>query len=127
LLFRLPEGTSTGRQAVSAFKTTLFQSFFAPELREQSGCRAVTVLYVLGAWGRSAVLWLCGGDMRLWRDLGAHAGVRAAGKSDHDLPHATAVADFRQRKTAEPSLAKHGSVVRIVPVRIAAKHRGLSL
>lgn len=44
LLF-FPEGTSTDGQQVLPFKTTLFQSFFAPELRDVIWVQPVTVLY----------------------------------------------------------------------------------
>ena len=44
LLF-FPEGTSTDGLQVLPFKTTLFQSFFAPELRDVIWVQPVTVLY----------------------------------------------------------------------------------
>jgi 1-acyl-sn-glycerol-3-phosphate acyltransferase len=44
LLF-FPEGTSTDGQQVLPFKTTLFQSFFAPELRAVLQVQPVTVIY----------------------------------------------------------------------------------
>lgn len=44
LLF-FPEGTSTDGQQVLPFKTTLFQSFFAPELRQQVAVQPVSVVY----------------------------------------------------------------------------------
>ncbi len=44
LLF-FPEGTSTDGQQVLPFKTTLFQSFFAEELRDEIQIQPVTVIY----------------------------------------------------------------------------------
>lgn len=44
LLF-FPEGTSTDGRQVLPFKTTLFQSFFAPELREEIWVQPVAVVY----------------------------------------------------------------------------------
>jgi len=44
LLF-FPEGTSTDGLQVLPFKTTLFQSFFAPELREEIYLQPVAVVY----------------------------------------------------------------------------------
>lgn len=44
LLF-FPEGTSTDGLQVLPFKTTLFQSFFAPELRDEIQIQPVAVIY----------------------------------------------------------------------------------
>ncbi len=44
LLF-FPEGTSTDGLQVLPFKTTLFESFFAPQLRDQIAIQPVSVLY----------------------------------------------------------------------------------
>lgn len=44
LLF-FPEGTSTDGMRVLPFKTTLFQSFFGPELRQKMHIQPVTVIY----------------------------------------------------------------------------------
>lgn len=44
LLF-FPEGTSTDGMQVLSFKTTLFQSFFAPELRDRIFVQPVSVYY----------------------------------------------------------------------------------
>jgi 1-acyl-sn-glycerol-3-phosphate acyltransferase len=44
LLF-FPEGTSTDGQLVLAFKTTLFESFFAAELKDRIAVQPVTVFY----------------------------------------------------------------------------------
>ncbi len=44
LLF-FPEGTSTDGLQVLPFKTTLFQSFFAPELKHEIAVQPVTVIY----------------------------------------------------------------------------------
>ncbi|MCX7565485.1 lysophospholipid acyltransferase family protein [Sulfitobacter sp. F26169L] len=44
LLF-FPEGTSTDGQQVLPFKTTLFQAFFAPQLRDEIQVQPVAVIY----------------------------------------------------------------------------------
>ncbi|MBQ0802573.1 MAG: 1-acyl-sn-glycerol-3-phosphate acyltransferase, partial [Sulfitobacter litoralis] len=61
LLF-FPEGTSTDGKQILPFKTTLFQSFFAPELRDAIWVQPVTVLYTapVGADPRFYGWW---GDM----------------------------------------------------------------
>lgn len=66
LLF-FPEGTSTDGRQVLPFKTTLFQSFFAPELRDEIQVQPVSVVYHAppGAEARFYGWW---GDM----DFGTH-------------------------------------------------------
>ncbi|QFT59985.1 2-acyl-glycerophospho-ethanolamine acyltransferase [Sulfitobacter sp. THAF37] len=66
LLF-FPEGTSTDGRQVLPFKTTLFQSFFAPDLREEIAVQPVSVIYHAppGAEARFYGWW---GDM----DFGTH-------------------------------------------------------
>jgi 1-acyl-sn-glycerol-3-phosphate acyltransferase len=66
LLF-FPEGTSTDGMVVLPFKTTLFQAFFAPELRQRIAVQPVSLIYHApeGADPRFYGWW---GDM----DFGTH-------------------------------------------------------
>ncbi|MEH6645731.1 lysophospholipid acyltransferase family protein [Sulfitobacter sp.] len=66
LLF-FPEGTSTDGMQVLQFKTTLFQAFFAPEIREQIYVQPVTVIY-RAPEGQDARFYGWWGGM----DLGPH-------------------------------------------------------
>jgi 1-acyl-sn-glycerol-3-phosphate acyltransferase len=66
LLF-FPEGTSTDGRQVLPFKTTLFQSFFAPELRDQIQVQPVSVVYH-APQGTDARFYGWWGDM----DFGTH-------------------------------------------------------
>ena len=66
LLF-FPEGTSTDGLRVLPFKSTLFQAFFAQELREKMAIQPVTVLYNAPA-GKPDDFYGWWGDM----DLGPH-------------------------------------------------------
>jgi len=96
LLF-FPEGTSTDGLQVLPFKTTLFQSFFAPELRDVIWVQPVTVLYTApdGTDPRFYGWW---GDM----SFGGHllrtlASVRQ-GQVTTIYHTPLAVADFENRK-----------------------------
>ena len=66
LLF-FPEGTSTDGQQVLAFKTTLFEAFMTPELRDNLHIQPVTLHYT-APQGQAANFYGWWGDM----DFGSH-------------------------------------------------------
>jgi len=96
LLF-FPEGTSTDGQQVLPFKTSLFQAFLAPELREKIAVQPVSVVYRApkGADPRFYGWW---GDT----SFGAHLWVTLAAQTRgqvHVTYHAPlAVSAFSDRK-----------------------------
>jgi 1-acyl-sn-glycerol-3-phosphate acyltransferase len=96
LLF-FPEGTSTDGMRVLPFRTTLFQSFFAPELRDDMQIQPVTLVYT-APMGRGPQFYGWWGDM----SFGAHL-VRVLAsphqgevKSVYHLP--IKVSEFTDRK-----------------------------
>ena len=96
LLF-FPEGTSTDGQQVIGFKTTLFQAFLAPDLRDEIAVQPVSVIYTAppGTDPRFYGWW---GDM----SFGAHLLVTLAparqGRVDLIYHRPLRVADFADRK-----------------------------
>jgi len=96
LLF-FPEGTSTDGLQVIPFKTTLFQAFFAAELKEKIAVQPVTVTYhaPIGAEQRFYGWW---GDT----SFGAHLLVTLApakqGRIDVIYHEPLRVADYPNRK-----------------------------
>ncbi|WP_340262507.1 lysophospholipid acyltransferase family protein [Sulfitobacter pontiacus] len=96
LLF-FPEGTSTDGQQVLPFKTTLFQSFFAPELRDVIWVQPVTVLYTApnGTDPRFYGWW---GDMSFGGHLLRTLASLRQGQVTTIYHTPLAVADFENRK-----------------------------
>ena len=96
LLF-FPEGTSTDGQQVLPFKTTLFQSFFAPELRDVIWVQPVTVIYTApnGTDPRFYGWW---GDMSFGGHLLRTLASLRQGQVTTIYHNPLAVADFENRK-----------------------------
>ncbi|HAR84002.1 MULTISPECIES: lysophospholipid acyltransferase family protein [Sulfitobacter] len=96
LLF-FPEGTSTDGQQVLPFKTTLFQSFFAPELRDVIWVQPVTVIYTApnGTDPRFYGWW---GDMSFGGHLLRTLASLRQGQVTTIYHTPLAVADFENRK-----------------------------
>lgn len=97
LLF-FPEGTSTDGQQVLPFKTTLFEAFTAPELRDTLQVQPVSVVYHAphGASKRFYGWW---GDMEFATHLLSTLAAPHQG-SIYVIYHPTLkVADFSNRKT----------------------------
>jgi len=96
LLF-FPEGTSTDGLQVLPFKTTLFQSFFAPELRDVIWVQPVTVLYTApnGTDPRFYGWW---GDMSFGGHLLRTLASLRQGQVTTIYHTPLAVADFENRK-----------------------------
>lgn len=107
LLF-FPEGTSTDGTVVLPFKTTLFQAFFAPNLREQAHIQPVSVVYH-AARGQDARFYGWWGDMEFGPHLLATLAAPRQGRVEVIYHAPVAVADYPDRK----ALAAHvESVVR---------------
>lgn len=96
LLF-FPEGTSTDGRQVISFKTTLFEAFFAPEIRERIAVQPVSVLYTAppGADPRFYGWW---GDMEFGGHLVATLAPARQGRIDVIYHPPLPVADFTDRK-----------------------------
>ena len=96
LLF-FPEGTSTDGLQVLPFKTTLFQSFFAPELRDLIWVQPVTVIYTApdGTDPRFYGWW---GDMSFGGHLLRTLASLRQGQVTTIYHNPLAVADFENRK-----------------------------
>lgn len=101
LLF-FPEGTSTDGLRVLFFKPTLFEAFFAPELRDHLHIQPVTVKYAAPD-GEDARYYGWWGDMGLGPHLLKTLGARRHGAVEVIYHAPVAVADFDGRK----ALAKH--------------------
>ncbi|ASM72313.1 MULTISPECIES: lysophospholipid acyltransferase family protein [Roseobacteraceae] len=97
LLF-FPEGTSTDGLRVLPFKPTLFQAFFAPELRDMLQVQPVTVIYHAprGADARFYGWW---GDMVFGTHLLGTLAARRQGRVEVIYHPPLNVADFTNRKT----------------------------
>ena len=96
LLF-FPEGTSTDGLQVLPFKTTLFQSFFAPELRDVIWVQPVTVLYTAPD-GTDPRFYGWGGDMSFGGHLLRTLASLRQGQVTTIYHTPLAVADFENRK-----------------------------
>jgi 1-acyl-sn-glycerol-3-phosphate acyltransferase len=98
LLF-FPEGTSTDGQRVLPFKSTLFQAFFAPELRDMMQVQPVTVTYIApeGKDPRSYCWW---GDMSFGGSLPVLLSPARGGVVEVVYHPPVRVADFADRKAA---------------------------
>ena len=96
LLF-FPEGTSTDGMQVLPFKTTLFASFMAPELRDILQVQPVSVVYhaPLGEEPRFYGWW---GDMSFASHLLSTLACAKRGRIDIVYHPALKVADFTDRK-----------------------------
>ena len=96
LLF-FPEGTSTDGQQVLPFKTTLFASFMAPELRDFLRVQPVSVFYQAPI-GESKRFYGWWGDMEFATHLLSTLAAPRQGKIDVIYHPALKVADFADRK-----------------------------
>ncbi|MTJ03608.1 MAG: 1-acyl-sn-glycerol-3-phosphate acyltransferase [Sediminimonas qiaohouensis] len=96
LLF-FPEGTSTDGMRVLSFKPTLFQAFFAEDLRERLHVQPVTVIYRAPEGGdpRFYGWW---GDMDFGRHLLKVLAARRQGSVELIYHPPVRVADFEGRK-----------------------------
>ena len=93
-----PEGTSTDGQQVLPFKTTLFQAFLMPDLRDQLHIQPVAVIYHAppGADPRYYGWW---GDMGFGAHLLATLAPARPGGVEVIYGAPLRVADFSDRKT----------------------------
>jgi 1-acyl-sn-glycerol-3-phosphate acyltransferase len=96
LLF-FPEGTSTDGLQVLPFKTTLFASFMAPELRDVLQIQPVSVVYHAPK-GASKVFYGWWGDMDFATNLLMTLATSRQGSVDVLYHPAIKVADFHDRK-----------------------------
>lgn len=96
LLF-FPEGTSTDGLQVLPFKTTLFQAFFEPSLRDEIFIQPVTVFYTAPV-GLDARFYGWWGDMSFGSHLIAILASRAQGKVTVVYHTPLKVAAFANRK-----------------------------
>lgn len=96
LLF-FPEGTSTDGLQVLPFKSTLFQSFFADELRDRIAVQPVSVLFVAPA-GQDARFYGWWGDMSFGSHLMATLAPARQGRVEVIYHAPLKVADYPNRK-----------------------------
>ena len=96
LLF-FPEGTSTDGLQVLPFKTTLFQSFFAQELKDEIAVQPVSVHYSAPA-AMDARFYGWWGEMTFGTHLLATLGTRQQGSVQIIYHPELKVADFANRK-----------------------------
>lgn len=96
LLF-FPEGTSTDGLQVIPFKTTLFQAFFAPDIRAEIAVQPVSVVYHAPA-GLDRRFYGWWGDMEFGSHLLATLAPRKHGRVDVVYHPPVLVADFKDRK-----------------------------
>lgn len=101
LLF-FPEGTSTDGMRVLSFKTTLFQSFFSPSLRERMQIQAVTLIYAAPP-ARMAQFYGWWGDMSFGGHLLHVLGAAHQGEVRIVYHPPVKVSEFADRK----ALAQH--------------------
>lgn len=97
LLF-FPEGTSTDGMQVLPFKTTLFQSFFAPELRDKIFVQPVAVIYHAPK-GTDARFYGWWGSMEFGTHLLATLAPARHGSVEVIYCTPLKVADYENRKT----------------------------
>ena len=96
LLF-FPEGTSTDGLRVLAFKPTLFQAFFAPELRAKAHIQPVTIVYHAPA-GQDPAFYGWFGDMEFGPHFLTVLAARRGGRVELIYHTPLRVADFENRK-----------------------------
>ncbi len=96
LLF-FPEGTSTDGLRVLAFKPTLFQAFFAPELRQDAYIQPITVIYHAPP-GQDADFYGWFGDMDFAPHFLAVMAARGGGRAELVYHTPLRVADYPGRK-----------------------------
>lgn len=96
LLF-FPEGTSTDGLRVLSFKSTLFEAFFAQELRDSLHIQPVTVKYSAPA-GQDARFYGWWGDMEMGPHLLKTLAARKSGAVQVIYHAPVAVAEFDGRK-----------------------------
>ena len=104
LLF-FPEGTSTDGLQVLPFKSTLFQAFFAPELRDKIAVQPVSVIYHApqGAERRFYGWW---GDMTFGGHLLSTLAARRQGRIDVIYHTPLPVSEFPHRKALAQACEK---------------------
>src|SRR5690554_4924416 len=96
LLF-FPEGTSTDGLRVLAFKPTLFQAFFAPELRTKAHIQPVAIVYHAPA-GQDPAFYGWFGDMEFGPHFLTVLAARRGGRVELIYHTPLRVADFENRK-----------------------------
>lgn len=96
LLF-FPEGTSTDGLRVLAFKPTLFQAFFAPELRAKAHIQPVAIVYHAPA-GLDPAFYGWFGDMEFGPHFLTVLAARRGGRVELIYHTPLRVADFENRK-----------------------------
>ncbi len=96
LLF-FPEGTSTDGRRVLPFKTTLFASFFAPELRAEIAVQPVTVVY-RAPHGKQPRFYGWWGDMSFGGHLVAMLAAQQHGSVDVIYHDPIPVSEYADRK-----------------------------
>ncbi|WP_052249663.1 lysophospholipid acyltransferase family protein [Tateyamaria sp. ANG-S1] len=120
LLF-FPEGTSTDGQRVLPFKTTLFASFFADDLRPRVAVQPVTVVYHAPR-GRDARTYGWWGDMEFGTHLLATLALPRHGHVEVIYHPAIAVSDVADRK----ALAAAAEAVVRDSHRLASDEQGVT-
>jgi 1-acyl-sn-glycerol-3-phosphate acyltransferase len=120
LLF-FPEGTSTDGQQVLRFKTTLFESFFAPELRDEISVQPISVFYTAPE-GTEARFYGWWGDMTFGGHLLATLAPARQGTVEVIYHPPLSVADYPNRKALaaaceEAVRAGHEELLRAAPER----------
>lgn len=96
LLF-FPEGTSTDGLRVLAFKPTLFQAFFAPELKAKAHIQPVTIVYHAPA-GQDPAFYGWFGEMEFGPHFLTVLAERRGGRVELIYHPPLRVADFENRK-----------------------------
>ncbi len=97
LLF-FPEGTSTDGMQVLPFKTTLFEAFFAPELRDRIAVQPVAVIYRAPP-GTDARFYGWWGSMAFGTHLLSMLAPARSGSVEVIYCAPLSVADFENRKS----------------------------
>jgi 1-acyl-sn-glycerol-3-phosphate acyltransferase len=97
-LMFFPEGTSTDGMQVLPFKTTLFEAFFAPQLREQIAVQPVAVIYRAPA-GTDARFYGWWGSMGFGSHLLATLAPARSGSVEVVYCTPLPVANFDSRKS----------------------------
>ena len=96
LLF-FPEGTSTDGRRILPFKSTLFQSFFLPELREKISIQAITLVFHAPE-GQDPRFYGWWGDSNLAVHLLKALAIKRHGYLEVVYPPPVAVSAFLDRK-----------------------------
>jgi 1-acyl-sn-glycerol-3-phosphate acyltransferase len=97
-LMFFPEGTSTDGRRVLTFRSTLFQAFFAPGLRNEIAVQPVSVVYHAPD-GADPAYYGWWGDMAFGRNLLKLLAARRAGRVEVVFHPALPVRDATDRKS----------------------------